>query len=647
MERTPSPLLRLALALLLTTLVSAPKGSLAATGTFGLNSGNGTSNENGNVLNAMRFQNNAGTGTLTRLEVLFSDTTPNGKARIGVFSDSNRRPTQLLLDAGEVSVANGWVTISNLNLPVTQNTYYWLAFILSTQNGVRYQSGQSTGSHYWVGYRYGALPTRFSLFGTASNGSPYVMRATVTTSGSPAPGTITVSDFASYRVFQRDIGGISKSVTISGSYSNLAWTRVEARVLQDGTTTPIVDWTPIDTTPGGGMFSGALVVPQGGWYNVETRALDSAGTVMGSSRGGNKWGVGMIILSIGQSNMSGHGVAPFTIASSDFAVNYGNAGVWEHLADPYDDGSPAGAVDNDNATARGSMVPALANSLLETFDFPIAFVPSPKDNTNLYSQWAYRNPSNHSDPNTLYGQSITKAQRVGGVELIVMHQGEADTNAHRTEAQYEADFATLIGHYREDLYTTIPIFICQLGTIQLGTNTRTDADVVAVRSAQHDLDNGVDIFMAATAMDQPRLDAVHYSRQGLDAIGGRVAQAIKYYFFQIWYYRGPEIASASFAGADRTTVSVQIRHRGGSDVTPASGMTGFSVLSNGSPVGVVAAKRSGAGEIQLTLASAASAGATATLRYLRNSDPDTSGLVKDNSSLRLPLENTSADITIR
>jgi hypothetical protein len=353
----------------------------------------------------------------------------------------------------------------------------------------------------------------------------------------------------------------------------------------------------------------------------------------------------MVILCIGQSNMSGHGLPPYTIATSDLAVNYSNAGIWEHLADPYDDDSPTGAVDNDNATARGSMIPALANSLLQTFNFPIAFVPSAKDNTNLYSQWVYRNPSNHYDTNTLYGQSITKAQKAGGVELIIMHQGEADTNAHRTEAQYEADFATLIGHYRQDLYATIPIFTCQLGTIELGTNTRTDADVLAVRDAQHDLDNGVSIFMAATAMDQPRLDAVHYTCQGLNAIGERIAQTIKYYFGATSYYRGPAITSANFAG-NRSTIDVQIIHRGGNNITPASGITGFSLLSDGSPVGIITAERSDVNQIRLTLASVVPEGATVKLRYLRSSNPDTSHLAKDNSSLALPLENTATDITV-
>ncbi len=63
-------------------------------------------------------------------------------------------------------------------------------------------------------------------------------------------------------------------MTVSGTYSNMNWNRVEARVLQHGTSTPVIDWTTIDSTPGGGTFSGNLTVPQGGWYNVEVRALD-------------------------------------------------------------------------------------------------------------------------------------------------------------------------------------------------------------------------------------------------------------------------------------------------------------------------------------------------------------------------------------
>jgi hypothetical protein len=472
---------------------------------------------------------------------------------------------------------------------------------------------------------------------------------TATLTGSP---TIAVNDFANYRVFQRDIGGTSKSVTISGTYLNMNWSRMEVRLLRHGTSTVVVDWTTTDSTPGGGTFSGNLTVPQGGWYNIEVRAIDSSESVIGSSRGTNKWGVGMIILVIGQSNMSGNGEPPFTAATSDLAVNYSNAARWEHLADPYDDESPDGAVDNDNDVISGwnvggSMIPGIANSLLQSFDFPVAFVPSAKGGSNLYVNgsnygWAYRNPSNHFDTSTLYGQSITKAQSVGGVELIIMHQGESDLGSGRTEAQYEADFATMIGHYRQDLYSGIPIFICQLGTAGDGT----DARATGIRNAQHDVDNGTNIFMSATAMDLPRFDTWHYNTPALTVIGTRLANSIKYYFGQSTYYRGPSINSAFFSDGNRNQVIVTLNHRGGTDITPATGITGFEVFDNGSSLTIQSAARYAANAVRLTLSSSILAGHTVTLRYLYGMRPNVSSLVKDDSPLALPLENTTANIMV-
>ncbi|OGO23305.1 MAG: hypothetical protein A2144_12865 [Chloroflexi bacterium RBG_16_50_9] len=153
--------------------------------TFGLNSGNVSANENPSYLSAMRFQNGAGTGTLSKLEILFDDTTPNGKVRLGVYADNNGKPASRLLDAGEVTVANGWVSITGLSLPVTQNAYYWLAFDLQSSNGVTVQIYQATNSHYWNSYTYGALPSQFPLTGTnsGSNEHQWVMRATVTPGG--------------------------------------------------------------------------------------------------------------------------------------------------------------------------------------------------------------------------------------------------------------------------------------------------------------------------------------------------------------------------------------------------------------------------------------------------------------------------------
>ncbi len=152
------------------------------TSTFGLNSGNSTFTITGNSLNVMRFQNTVGTGTLNKLEILFRTSNPSGNVRLGVYADNNGSPGNLLLDAGPVPVANGWVGIGGLNLPVTLNGYYWLAFDEQSANGVTFLSNAANTAripHDWHdGVAYGPLPSAFGT-ATGSNTSPYVMRATV------------------------------------------------------------------------------------------------------------------------------------------------------------------------------------------------------------------------------------------------------------------------------------------------------------------------------------------------------------------------------------------------------------------------------------------------------------------------------------
>ena len=160
------------------TPTSTPTPTPGPTGTFGLNSGDNTRQDAPRVLEGMRFQC-PGSGTLIELELLFADTTPNGSVRLGVYADSSGAPGSLLLDAGSVTVANGWVSINNLSLPVTNNTYYWLAYILQSQNGVRYQSGGPTGSHKWIANSYGLLPNSFGTVPSRNtNTNQLVMRAT-------------------------------------------------------------------------------------------------------------------------------------------------------------------------------------------------------------------------------------------------------------------------------------------------------------------------------------------------------------------------------------------------------------------------------------------------------------------------------------
>ncbi len=155
--------------------------SIAVTGltaTFGLNSGDRTYEDGADWLEAMRFQCPEN-GSVIKLELLFYDDSPHGNVRMGVYEDDNGAPGNLLLDAGTTVVADGWVEISGLSLAVTQNTYYWLSFCMSDQNGIRYQSGQVADSLVWKTHSYGPFPDPFGDLDGADN-IQYVMRATYT-----------------------------------------------------------------------------------------------------------------------------------------------------------------------------------------------------------------------------------------------------------------------------------------------------------------------------------------------------------------------------------------------------------------------------------------------------------------------------------
>jgi VCBS repeat-containing protein len=155
-----------------------------ATGTtFGLNTTTippGHSwNDGSDVMEAQRFQNTAGTGTLIKLEMYFDPAhSPSGKARLAVYADNNGAPGARLLDAGEVNAASGWVSIVGLNLHVTANTYYWLVFNMNMSNYVVDLAGPD-GSHYYANYAYGAFPTTFPLDRGYPSQWQYIMRATV------------------------------------------------------------------------------------------------------------------------------------------------------------------------------------------------------------------------------------------------------------------------------------------------------------------------------------------------------------------------------------------------------------------------------------------------------------------------------------
>lgn len=458
--------------------------------------------------------------------------------------------------------------------------------------------------------------------------------------GFPAPSeTLTLDTPADYQVIQRDPAAKNGVVSLSGKVDHGTSAAVKVRVMDyaaGADESPVVDWTTVSENAQG-EWSGEITVPQGGWYKLEVQAVESDGSVLETLRSDRRFGVGINILCIGQSNMVGQGKGTATVAD-DRAANC-RYNIWHHLQDPYDG-------------AGNSLVPAMANKLVETLDLPVGIIPAAYSGSGLHARnvnhkenwyWIYLNEADHADPGTLYGRAITRAKAAGGVELVVWNQGETDGALEVPQDVYAEDMRTLLARLRSDLENeTLPLFLCQIGTHD--NNISSEAPYSGIRNAQQELDDGENFFLAATEMEFERQDTAHYTTPGLNEIGRRVANSILYYYGQSDYYRGPYIESADFADTTRAVVDVTIVHRGGSDISTTGDITGFSVLNNGTPVEVLTAQRQSPTVIRLTLAKPITG--SGILRYLYGLNPAHTNVAKDNTEMQLPLENTTTDVPI-
>ena len=446
---------------------------------------------------------------------------------------------------------------------------------------------------------------------------------------------------ADYQVIQRNAETQRADVALSGELNMTEPASIQARVIafdaQDDAE-PIVDWTTVAENVSGEWTGTLKDVPQGGWYRIDLRASSAKGNIVAEAAGETRWGVGINILCIGQSNMVGQGAAPYTEAN-DLAANC-RWGQWKHLKDPYDG-------------AGASIVPAMVNALIDELQLPVGVVPAaysgsglhtPNTNHGKTQYWMFLDENNHFNTGTLYGRAITRARDAGGVELVVWNQGETDGALSVSKEDYKQDMQVLLSRLREDLgVSDLPLFLCQIGTH--AENISNNEAYTGIRSAQLELDDGKNFFLAATEMEFERKDTAHYKTPGLNEIGRRVANAMLYHYGKSTYYRGPSIVSAAYADASRKIIDVTITHRGGTDIGASEqDYTGFLALDNADTAEIVSAVRLNETTIRLTLAQ--SIAGSGSLRYLYGLNPDVSNIVKDNTAMQLPLEGTTDALPI-
>lgn len=413
------------------------------------------------------------------------------------------------------------------------------------------------------------------------------------------------------------ISGANASVPVVGTYTGTAPSSVEARVVRwSDPTTEVLTWTTLDASPSGGAFSGTLTVPRQP-YGMRVEVRPSGGSGITDAM---RIGTGLYIAAYGQSNTGGQtGIdLGFTVTS----ILDGSA-----YHDRLEESSVHAGTEiisiGNFAGLRG-----LISEIESLMGCGVIYTNSAKAGAALAVL--------STDPERQL--LLDDISRVGLTpQAFYWWQGEAE-GASGLFAGYAADFDTFHGALATSLGVSksdIPFVICTLGPTTDGDVT--DANWAGINGELIDAaDTYADVHLFSDNADGVLSagDPFHFdgatqelvSKRGARGIAVALGEATPSAIFRI----------GSITKVSTTVIDVNLTHGIGTDYTPTTGITGFTVSANSdmsSPATLSSVVRQDASTIRITL-SAAIAG-TVHLTYQTTKGPYTP--VVDNGTYSMPL----------
>ncbi|MDX1708074.1 MAG: sialate O-acetylesterase [Desulfobacterales bacterium] len=432
-------------------------------------------------------------------------------------------------------------------------------------------------------------------------------------SGSTA---IRLTDFADGQIFQRL--GDSADIVISGTYSG-AVEAIEARVVQSDSQMEVVTWTIIDSSLENGIFVGQLTqVPQGGWYTLQVRSHSDHRVF---DNGKHRWGVGMLIGCLGQSNMKEWFNTGKDLKAHPLLRKYDSSG-WSAL------------------DTKGNAAIAFGNRIIERLGIPVGLLDFAVNGSGLRkeSDWGTGYWTD-TTPGSIYNRFVKAVSAAGGsLEFIIWIQGEADAARGTVSREAYVDALThfIENQVRNDINNgatreQLP-FLLVMMIKRPGGKDKPHQDI---RDAQKQIvDSVAECYLAATTLDLKNHGRQHLQPKAYISLGNRVAQTALYVLGLEQYHRGPQVVYTR--RLDEYTIEIIIRHRGGSDFTPVSGISGWEIVVNGNQVPIDKVYRHDTDTIRIVTRNAFTE--QASIHYLYGAMPDVHHPVVDNSPLSLPLE---------
>lgn len=426
-------------------------------------------------------------------------------------------------------------------------------------------------------------------------------------------------DDPSQQLYQRDAGGNSFDVPVTGSFTGESG-EIEVKILLAADDSTVVDWSTLDAAPSDGAFAGTVTVPEGGPYYAQVRAAAETDI---ADENTSPFSVGIWILCAGQSNMAGM----FSSGSSPPAAAAGTF---------YHNGSDYAAVPGANGVRE------LLNGVRTLTGLPVGAITAAV--AAVGSSFYLEGAEGFDD------FVVPRVTAIGGdIELMCWHQGEGDAAAASPPSS--VSYAARLDEIHEDVVSLIgrtraqcPFITASLATTSVGGSTTDETwnnvnggHVVAGLTYPN-------IHYSHTMYDAVRTDGYHYTATSYGKSGARYAQTIAAVLgyetdVAAWHIDAVEIN-------DDTTTDVTLVHSVGTDFTPTSGITGFEVSDdNGANWETATGARVDATTIRLTHPSMDTAD-DRLVRYLYGRQPDTSAMVFENSTLAVPLTQSAGRLLL-
>lgn len=389
-------------------------------------------------------------------------------------------------------------------------------------------------------------------------------------------------------------------VRLSGTYTGSP-TGIEVRVLQSGTSTEIVTWTPAAFVQG--AWDTQIEVPCGPyWLQAEARFTNNHAI---DSLSGNAWTVGYVFMIAGQSSMenmlsqSGSPPAadPYTtlFIPDQATVSVAGqtdraAGVW--FAPPVGDGvvSFLNRIRGITGIPCGAVLIAPGGT---------ALMPESAGPPGQFWLNATGSPANYPAEDVL-GYALASMRAATGQWLGIQAyegagntlcdfdgtlflQGEGDVGTTINE-RYQAGLSTLYGMIVAATLRTpeqLPFFIATIGKFGDG-----GVGVDEIRSAQMEWAQATaGAILGPATYDIPVVDSahVHHDPAGSRRIAWRLADAVLYWLgFETCSAAGPFIASSAWDSNVTVTVTIDLDgHVGLVADNSISSLTGFEASTDG------------------------------------------------------------------